>query len=54
MISSMPGNYTISTTDPHEMKNLYGQPGYESITADLTKRLRALQQQYKDTIGMVK
>jgi arylsulfatase A-like enzyme len=40
--------------DPHEMKNLYGQPGYESITAELTQHLRALQQQYKDTIGMVK
>jgi arylsulfatase A-like enzyme len=36
--------------DPHEMKNLYGQTGYENITRELEQRLRALQQQYKDTV----
>jgi arylsulfatase A-like enzyme len=39
-------------TDPREMKNLYGQPGYESITKELEQHLQALQQQYKDSLGM--
>ena len=32
--------------DPTEMKNLYGQPGYEQITADLREELERLEKQY--------
>lgn len=35
-------------TDPREVRNLYGQKGYEAITADLKVRLRAQIEQYKD------
>jgi hypothetical protein len=34
------------------MKNLYGQKGYENITKGLEQHMLALQQQYKDTLGM--
>jgi arylsulfatase A-like enzyme len=34
--------------DPHEMNSLYGQPGYERITAELKQELARLQQQYGD------
>jgi arylsulfatase A-like enzyme len=32
--------------DPTEMKNLYGQPGYEQVTADLKAELERLEKQY--------
>ncbi len=35
--------------DPNELNNLYGQPGQESLTADLKQQLTALQVQYRDT-----
>ena len=35
-------------TDPHEMHNIYGQPGTEKITARLMKELVRLQKQYDD------
>ncbi|MBO4944588.1 MAG: DUF4976 domain-containing protein, partial [Muribaculaceae bacterium] len=41
--------YDISA-DPYNLNNLYGQPGYEEITAKLMKRLKELQIQYKDPI----
>lgn len=34
--------------DPREMKNLYGQKGYQKITADLKKKLKWLIDQYED------
>ena len=33
--------------DPHEINNLYGQKGYETITDSLRTELKRLQQQYK-------
>jgi len=35
-------------TDPDEMNNLYGKPGYEELTADLKGRLAALRAQTND------
>jgi arylsulfatase A-like enzyme len=35
--------------DPNELRNLYGQPGYESITAELRAELQQLREQYQDT-----
>jgi len=35
-------------SDPHEMHNLYGQPGYEALQHQLHRRLEALQIQYDD------
>jgi len=35
--------------DPEEAKNLYGQPGYEDITARLKERLAALREETNDT-----
>jgi arylsulfatase A-like enzyme len=32
--------------DPHELMNLYGQPGLQDLTAQLTQELRRLQQVY--------
>jgi arylsulfatase A-like enzyme len=34
--------------DPSEMKNIYGQKGYEKVTADLKKKLAQLIDQYED------
>jgi arylsulfatase A-like enzyme len=34
--------------DPHNMHNLYGQKGYEALTADLKIKLKQEIQQYKD------
>ncbi|MBR0243606.1 MAG: sulfatase [Bacteroidaceae bacterium] len=34
--------------DPHELHNLYGQPGYEDLQLQLHRRLEALQIQYDD------
>ena len=34
--------------DPHELHNLYGQPGYEDLQRQLHRRLEALQIQYDD------
>lgn len=36
--------------DPSEMNNIYGRPGTESITADMRKKLKDLQEQYDDPI----
>lgn len=36
--------------DPHEMNNIYGQPGTEEITASMRAKLKALQEQYDDPI----
>ncbi len=35
-------------TDPHELHNLYGQPGYEALQRQLHRRLELLQIQYDD------
>lgn len=35
-------------TDPHERHNLYGQPGFETLQADMHQRLEALQVKYDD------
>lgn len=34
-------------TDPGELSNRYGQPGYEAVTRDLELRLAALRKQYR-------
>ena len=34
--------------DPHNLHNLYGQKGYEAITADLKKKLTEQIKKYKD------
>lgn len=36
--------------DPMEMHNIYGEPGTESITAELKSRLLKLQEQYNDPV----
>ena len=33
--------------DPNEMHNVYGEAGYDEITADMKKQLKALQDEYK-------
>jgi arylsulfatase A-like enzyme len=38
-------------TDPEEMNNVYGNPAYEAIQADLHQRLTELQEKYEDTSG---
>ncbi|MFC1692252.1 sulfatase [Candidatus Latescibacterota bacterium] len=35
-------------SDPNELRSLYGQPGYEDITRELTQELRRLQKLYGD------
>jgi len=35
-------------TDPNELNNVYGDPEYEEIQADLHAQLKTLRQQYKD------
>lgn len=35
--------------DPHEMHNVFDDPGYKAVQAGLTKRLKELITQYKDT-----
>ena len=37
-------------TDPTEMHNLYGQPGYEEVTQRMMTKLKELQRQYDDPI----
>ncbi len=37
-------------SDPHELHNLYGQPGTSRITRQLRRQLRELQEQYDDPI----
>ena len=37
-------------SDPYEMHNLYGTPGYEQVTTDLLQELHRLQEQYADPI----
>ena len=36
--------------DPHEMHNIYGAPGTDSITDVMMAKLKALQEQYDDSI----
>ena len=36
--------------DPHEMNNIYGQPGTEEVTKEMMKELKRLQVQYADPI----
>lgn len=36
--------------DPHELHNLYGQPGTEKVTKQLRRELKRLQRQYDDPI----
>ena len=38
--------------DKDEMNNLYGKVGYESITADLKTKIKALQKEYKDDMSL--
>jgi arylsulfatase A-like enzyme len=35
--------------DPHELRNLYGQPGYEELTEELRSELQRLRELYRDT-----
>ena len=35
--------------DPHELRNLYGQPGQQDLTAQLTQELRLLQKNYGES-----
>lgn len=37
-------------TDPREMNNLYGKPGYEEVTRTMMAKLAELQEQYDDPI----
>ena len=39
--------------DPNELHNLYGEPGYESVTAEMMKELKKLQEQYDDPIRTI-
>ncbi len=36
--------------DPHELHNLYGQPGMEKVTKQMRRELRKLQEEYDDPI----
>ena len=36
-------------TDPHELKNLYTEPGHDELKAELTAELRRLQEYYGET-----
>ncbi len=36
-------------TDPHELKNVYGEPSYASVVAELKQELERLRAYYKDT-----
>lgn len=36
--------------DPHELHNLYGQPGMEKVTKQLRRELKKLQEEYDDPI----
>jgi arylsulfatase A-like enzyme len=38
--------------DPNELKNVYGKPGYEDITAELLTELRKLQSVYGDGVSL--
>jgi len=38
-------------TDPHELRNLHGQPGYADVQEDLHRRLEALRNEFGDTTG---
>ncbi|MBL8235426.1 MAG: DUF4976 domain-containing protein, partial [Bryobacterales bacterium] len=35
--------------DPREMKNVYGEPAYAKVTADLKKEMERLRALYQDT-----
>ncbi|MBK7627669.1 MAG: sulfatase [Bacteroidales bacterium] len=41
-------------TDPQEMKNVYNDPAYSSVKADLHKRLKKLMTKYKDSEELAK
>ena len=38
-------------TDPHELRNVYGQPGYESVQKDMHQQLEMLRRDLRDTTG---
>ena len=38
-------------TDPTEIRNVYGQPGYEAVQDDLHRRLEALREEFQDGTG---
>ncbi len=38
--------------DKNELNNLYGEPGYEKITATLKQKIKSLQKQYKDDMSL--
>lgn len=38
------------TTDPNQLNDLYGKPGYEEVTKELMQTLKSLQEQYDDPI----
>jgi len=39
--------------DPHELKNVYGDPAYEEITRDLKAQMKKLQQELGDTPDVI-
>jgi arylsulfatase A-like enzyme len=39
-------------TDPHEMKNLYGEKQYDALTIQLKNELKSLIKEYKDDEAM--
>ena len=41
-------------SDPMEMKNVYNDPGYSTVKADLQKQLSALMKKYKDNETLTK
>lgn len=39
-------------SDPKELNNLYGKPGYEEVTSNMMQKLKKLQEQYDDPIRL--
>ncbi len=40
-------NYSIGRTDPHELRSVYGQPGYAAAQKELEKELSRLRKDLK-------
>ncbi len=40
--------------DQEEMNNVYGQEGYEEITAELKEEMKKLQEKYKEPDELIK
>ncbi len=38
-------------TDPHELRNVYGRPAYQTVREDLHRQLDALRKELGDTTG---